>query len=116
MISFNMMEAARVNEVKRFFFASSACIYPEHKQTEEDCVALKEADAWPAAPQDAYGIEKLMTEELCMHYGEDFGIAVRIGRYHNIYGPYGTWKGGREKAPAAFCRKAITATEEFEMW
>jgi GDP-D-mannose 3',5'-epimerase len=69
----------------------------------------------PGGPH-SYGIEKLMTEELCMHYGQDFGIAVRIGRYHNIYGPHGTWKGGREKAPAAFCRKAITATSEFEMW
>jgi GDP-D-mannose 3',5'-epimerase len=117
MISFNMMEAARaVGTVKRFYFASSACAYPEYKQTSDDSVALKESDAWPAQPQDAYGIEKLMTEELCMHYGKDFGIEVRIGRYHNIYGPFGTWKGGREKAPAAFCRKAITATTEFEMW
>merc|ERR1711908_244353 len=73
-------------------------------------------DAWRAQPQDAYGLEKLMTEELLMHYDADFGMECRIGRFHNIYGPFGTWKGGREKAPAAFCRKAITSTKEFEMW
>ncbi|KAG6542873.1 hypothetical protein Mapa_015777 [Marchantia paleacea] len=116
MISFNMLEAARINGVKRFFYASSACIYPEYKQLDVDCVSLKEADAWPAEPQDAYGLEKLATEELCKHYTKDFGMQCRIGRFHNIYGPYGTWKGGREKAPAAFCRKAITSTEKFEMW
>ena len=116
MISYNMIEAARQNKVKRMFYASSACCYPEGKQVEVDCVALKEADAWPAQPQDAYGLEKLATEELAMHYGKDFGIAMRIGRYHNIYGPQGTWKGGREKAPAAFCRKAICSDNEFEMW
>lgn len=79
---------------------------------------LKEADAWPAAPQDAYGLEKLATEELCKYYHKDFGIEFRIGRFHNIYGPQGTWKGGREKAPAAFCRKARCSTPEtgFEMW
>eukprot|EP00304_Pavlova_gyrans_P010996 CAMPEP_0206041084 /NCGR_PEP_ID=MMETSP1466-20131121/5752_1 /ASSEMBLY_ACC=CAM_ASM_001126 /TAXON_ID=44452 /ORGANISM="Pavlova gyrans, Strain CCMP608" /LENGTH=358 /DNA_ID=CAMNT_0053415771 /DNA_START=49 /DNA_END=1125 /DNA_ORIENTATION=+ len=116
MISFNMAEAARLSGVKRFWFASSACIYPEFKQLKEDVVALKEDDAWPAQPQDAYGLEKLVTEELLMHYSQDFGMECRIGRFHNIYGPQGTWKGGREKAPAAFCRKALTATTEFEMW
>lgn len=116
MISFNMVEAARLCSVKRFLFASSACIYPEFKQEVEDVAGLKEDDAWPAQPQDAYGIEKLMTEELLMHYDEDFGMAGRIVRFHNIYGPQGTWKGGREKAPAAFCRKALTSTSEFEMW
>jgi len=116
MISFNMVEAARRNGVKRFFYSSSACIYPEYKQTEEDNPGLKESDAWPANPQDAYGLEKLMTEELCKYYGKDFGIEFRVGRFHNIYGPQGTWKGGREKAPAAFCRKVLTATKEFEMW
>ncbi|KAL8210297.1 hypothetical protein R6Q57_007029 [Mikania cordata] len=115
MISFNMLEAARINGVKRFFYASSACIYPEFKQLETN-VSLKESDAWPAEPQDAYGLEKLATEELCRHYTKDFGIECRIGRFHNIYGPFGTWKGGREKAPAAFCRKALTATDKFEMW
>jgi len=116
MISFNMMEAARRNNVKRLFYSSSACVYPEYKQTETTVTALKESDAWPAQPQDAYGLEKLATEELCMHYEKDFKIEVRVARFHNIYGPEGTWKGGREKAPAAFARKAIVATTEFEMW
>ena len=114
-----MAEAGRAAGIKRFWYASSACIYPEHKQVKEDldgAIGLKEDDAWPAQPQDAYGLEKLMTEELLMHYDSDFGMEARIGRFHNIYGPFGTWKGGREKAPAAFCRKAITATTEFEMW
>ncbi|KAI7748646.1 hypothetical protein M8C21_012446 [Ambrosia artemisiifolia] len=115
MISFNMLEAARISGVKRFFYASSACIYPEFKQLETN-VSLKESDAWPAEPQDAYGLEKLATEELCRHYTKDFGIECRIGRFHNIYGPFGTWKGGREKAPAAFCRKALTATDKFEIF
>jgi len=116
MISFNVAEAARAAGCKRFWFASSACIYPEYKQLTEDIAALKEEDAWPAQPQDAYGLEKLMTEELLMHYDADFGMEARIGRFHNIYGPCGTWKGGREKAPASFCRKGITSTDEFEMW
>lgn len=118
MISFNMIEAARIVKCKKFFYASSACIYPEHRQmeTEVEGGGLKESDAWPAQPQDAYGLEKLASEEICKHYGQDFGIQVRIARFHNIYGPYGTWKGGREKAPAAFCRKAITSKEVFEMW
>eukprot|EP00252_Welwitschia_mirabilis_P005137 TRINITY_DN1555_c0_g1_i6.p1 TRINITY_DN1555_c0_g1~~TRINITY_DN1555_c0_g1_i6.p1 ORF type:complete len:391 (+),score=79.66 TRINITY_DN1555_c0_g1_i6:415-1587(+) len=115
MISFNMLEASRINGVKRFFYASSACIYPEFKQLDTN-VSLKESDAWPAEPQDAYGLEKLASEELCKHYTKDFSIECRIGRFHNIYGPFGTWKGGREKAPAAFCRKAITSTDRFEMW
>jgi len=119
MISFNVAEAARAAGIKRFWYASSACIYPEHKQVNEDldgASGLKEDDAWPAQPQDAYGLEKLMTEELLMHYDADFGMEARIGRFHNIYGPCGTWKGGREKAPAAFCRKGITSDKEFEMW
>merc|ERR1719326_181948 len=119
MISFNVAEAARVAGIKRFWYASSACIYPEHKQVKEDLEGksgLAEDDAWPAQPQDAYGLEKLMTEELLMHYDADFGMEARIGRFHNIYGPCGTWKGGREKAPAAFCRKGITSDKEFEMW
>jgi len=119
MISFNVAEAARKAGVKRFWYASSACIYPEYKQLDENlggASGLKEEDAWPAQPQDAYGLEKLMTEELLMHYDADFGMECRIGRFHNIYGPLGTWKGGREKAPAAFSRKAITSTVEFEMW
>ncbi|KAI3435517.1 hypothetical protein D9Q98_001583 [Chlorella vulgaris] len=118
MVSFNVMEAARIAGIKRLFYASSACIYPEYKQLEVTVEGggLKEADAWPAQPQDAYGLEKLASEELCMHYDKDFGISCRIARFHNIYGPYGTWKGGREKAPAAFCRKALTAEGEVEMW
>mmetsp|Transcript_19778 Transcript_19778/g.29573 ORF Transcript_19778/g.29573 Transcript_19778/m.29573 type:complete len:368 (-) Transcript_19778:102-1205(-) len=116
MISFNMMEAARLNKVKVFFYSSSACIYPEFKQVSEDIIPLKEKDAWPAQPQDAYGLEKLCSEELAIHYEKDFGMKCRIARFHNIYGPYGTWKGGREKAPAAFCRKALTSTKDFEVW
>ena len=116
MISFNMMEAARRNGAKQFFYASSACVYNETKQEDENNPGLKEADAWPAQPQDAYGLEKLASEELVMHYGRDFGIATRIARFHNVYGPHGTWCGGREKAPAAFCRKALTSTESFEIW
>ena len=116
MISSNMLEAARRNGVKRFFYSSSACVYPEYKQTEVDVPALKEDDAWPAQPQDAYGVEKICTEELCKHYYLDFGMETRVARFHNIYGPFGTWWGGREKAPAAFCRKAITSTESFDIW
>lgn len=117
MISFNMVEAARrAGTVKRFFYSSSACIYPEYRQLETANPGLKESDAWPAQPQDAYGLEKLVTEEFCKYYNKDFGIEFRIGRFHNIYGPQGTWKGGREKAPAAFCRKAIVCGDVFEMW
>jgi GDP-D-mannose 3',5'-epimerase len=111
-----MTEAARRAKAKKFFYASSACVYNESKQLDENNPGLKEGDAWPAQPQDAYGLEKLASEELAMHYGRDFGIVVRIARFHNVYGPHGTWTGGREKAPAAFCRKALTATEHFEMW
>eukprot|EP00003_Mantamonas_plastica_P026900 TRINITY_DN5641_c0_g1_i2.p1 TRINITY_DN5641_c0_g1~~TRINITY_DN5641_c0_g1_i2.p1 ORF type:complete len:348 (+),score=135.61 TRINITY_DN5641_c0_g1_i2:291-1334(+) len=117
MISFNLVEASRVNKVKKFFYASSACIYPEYKQLDTDNPGLKEDDAWPAEPQDAYGLEKLASEELCKHYGADFDyIQFRVARFHNIYGPQGTWKGGREKAPAAFCRKVLCSDKEFEMW
>lgn len=116
LLSFNLAEAARRNKVKRFFYSSSACVYPNFKQLDPENPGLKEADAWPADPQDAYGLEKIVTEELLKHYQEDFGMQVRIARFHNIYGPQGTWKGGREKAPAAFNRKALTATDHFEMW
>jgi GDP-D-mannose 3',5'-epimerase len=112
LISFNMIEAARRNGVRRFFYASSACVYPENIQTEENIAALKEEQAWPAKPQDAYGLEKLVSEELVMHYAKDFQkMQTRIARFHNIYGPQGQWKGGREKAPAAFCRKVLVAHE-----
>lgn len=113
-----MLEAAHKCGAKRFFYSSSACVYPNYKQLETECVALKESDTWPAEPQDAYGIEKLTTEELCQHYQKDFGMQTRIGRFHNIYGPWGIWRGGREKAPAAFSRKAICAPEgsTIDMW
>jgi GDP-D-mannose 3',5'-epimerase len=116
MISFNMMEAARRNHAQKFFYASSACVYNESKQESEDNPGLKEGDAWPAKPQDAYGLEKLCSEELCMHYGRDFQMQVRIARFHNVYGPHGTWMGGREKAPAAFLRKACVSSDSFEIW
>lgn len=116
MISFNMVEACRREKVDKYFFASSACIYPEHAQKDYENVGLKESDAWPADPQDSYGLEKLVTEELCLDYMKDFGMQVRIGRFHNIYGPFGTWKGGKEKAPAAFARKALVSEEDLEVW
>eukprot|EP00121_Abeoforma_whisleri_P016724 Awhi_evm2s15334 len=116
MISMNVLEASRKAGVKRVFYASSACIYPEHAQLDPENPGLKEDCAWPAKPQDAYGLEKLVSEELHMHYAKDFGMKTRVARFHNIYGPQGTWKGGREKAPAAFCRKVIANDETFEMW
>ena len=115
-ISMNMLEAARRNKVKDFFYSSSACVYNESKQEDPENPGLAETDAWPARPQDMYGLEKLYAEEMALAYGRDFGLNIRIARFHNIYGPYGTWKGGREKAPAAFCRKALTSTDHFEMW
>uniref|UniRef100_A0A6U1M3G1 NAD-dependent epimerase/dehydratase domain-containing protein n=1 Tax=Fibrocapsa japonica TaxID=94617 RepID=A0A6U1M3G1_9STRA len=116
MISFNMLEAARMNNAERYFYTSTACVYNEDNQMDPNNPGLKEADAWPAKPQDTYGLEKLYHEEMAKAYAKDFPIKTRIARLHNVYGPMGTWKGGREKAPAAFCRKAITSTKEFEMW
>lgn len=115
-ISMNMLEAARRGGASHFFYASSACVYNEAKQEDPENPGLIESDAWPARPQDMYGLEKLYSEEMALAYGRDFPMEIRIARFHNIYGPRGTWKGGREKAPAAFCRKAITSTEHFEMW
>ncbi len=115
-ISMNMLEAARRGGASNFFYASSACVYNEAKQEDPENPGLIESDAWPARPQDMYGLEKLYSEEMALAYGRDFPIKIRIARFHNIYGPRGTWKGGREKAPAAFCRKAITSIEHFEMW
>jgi GDP-D-mannose 3',5'-epimerase len=115
-ISMNMLEAARRSGVKDFFYSSSACVYNEAMQEDPANPGLAEGDAWPARPQDMYGLEKLYAEEMALAYGRDFEINIRIARFHNIYGPRGTWKGGREKAPAAFCRKALTSTEHFEMW
>ena len=109
LISFHTLDAAKTNGVKRYLYTSSACIYPEYKQTTTDVVPLKEEDAYPAFPQDAYGWEKLITERICMHYSETYPIETRTVRFHNIFGPLGTWRGGREKAPAAMCRKVATA-------
>jgi GDP-D-mannose 3', 5'-epimerase len=120
LINTHTIEAARQNSVERYLYTSSACIYPEYKQTSTDVEPLKEEDAFPAAPQDAYGWEKLITERLCHHYAEDYGLDVRVVRFHNIFGPLGTWDGGREKAPAAMCRKIATAKltgqNEIEIW
>ena len=119
-INFNTLDAAHASGVARYLYTSSACIYPEYKQTETSVTPLKEEDAYPAQPQDAYGWEKLITERLCAHYRDDYGIETRIARFHNIFGPLGTWRGGREKAPAAVCRKVATAkltgAREIEIW
>lgn len=120
LINLHTLDAAHENGVKRYLYASSACVYPEYKQTRTDVVPLKEEDAYPAQPQDAYGWEKLITERLCTHYREDYGLQTRIVRFHNIFGPLGTWDGGREKAPAAMCRKVAIAKlskkNEIEIW
>merc|ERR1719352_2184338 len=116
MVSFNCLESARVNNAKRFFYSSTACVYNEDRQTDTTDPKLKEEYAWPAKPQDTYGLEKLYAEQMAITYEKDFGIHSRMARFHNVYGPSGTWKGGREKAPAAFCRKALASTTEFEMW
>jgi GDP-D-mannose 3', 5'-epimerase len=120
LISTHMLLAARDAGVKRFFYSSSACVYAADKQTSEDVIPLKEADAYPAMPEDGYGWEKLFTERMCRHFREDFGFNARIARFHNVYGPFGTWEGGREKAPAAVCRKVIqaklTGDHRIEIW
>jgi GDP-D-mannose 3', 5'-epimerase len=118
LINLHTTEAARHNGVSRYLFASSACIYPQHLQADADITALKEEDAYPADPQDAYGWEKLVSERLCQYYADEFGMDTRIVRFHNIYGPYGTYDGGREKAPAAICRKVALAEPEgsIEIW
>jgi GDP-D-mannose 3',5'-epimerase len=105
LINTHLLSAAREFDVKRFFFSSSACVYAADRQTRPDITALKESDAYPALPEDGYGWEKLFSERLCRHFREDFGLDTRVARYHNVYGPFGTWDGGREKAPAAICRK-----------
>ncbi|MEW6362049.1 MAG: NAD-dependent epimerase/dehydratase family protein [Pyrinomonadaceae bacterium] len=120
LINLNTIEAARENGVSRYLYTSSACIYPEHLQTDADVKPLKESDAYPAMPQDAYGWEKLISERLAIHYREDYGLETRIVRFHNIFGEKGTWQGGREKAPAALCRKIahakLTGNHEIEIW
>ncbi len=119
-INLNTLEAARVNEVPKYLYTSSACIYPEFLQEETNVKPLAEDDAYPAMPQDAYGWEKLVSERLCMHYREDYGIETRTVRFHNIFGEKGTWEGGREKAPAAMCRKIalakLTNNLEIDIW
>src|SRR6476620_9852741 len=109
LINTHLLMAARKFGIGRYFYASSACVYAADKQTSPDVVALKEADAYPAMPEDGYGWEKLFSERMCRHFREDFGVNTRVARYHNVYGPHGTWTGGREKAPAAICRKVIQA-------
>jgi GDP-D-mannose 3', 5'-epimerase len=116
----HMLLAAKDQGVKNFFYSSSACVYNGEKQTNPEVVALKEEDAYPALPEDGYGWEKLFSERMCRHFEEDFGMRCRVARFHNVYGPYGTWSGGREKAPAAICRKVIEAktsgNHEIEIW
>jgi nucleoside-diphosphate-sugar epimerase len=120
LINTHMLQAALAAKVKRFFYASSACVYNADKQVNEDVIPLQEADAYPAMPEDGYGWEKLFSERMCRHFREDFGLYTRVARFHNVYGPFGTWDGGREKAPAAMCRKVIHAKEngekEIEIW
>ena len=118
LINLHTMEAARVNGVSRYLYSSSACVYPEYRQTEADVTPLREEDAYPANPQDAYGWEKLVSEKLAEYYASDYGMTTRIVRFHNIYGPYGTYDGGREKAPAAMCRKIAKADSggSIEVW
>jgi GDP-D-mannose 3',5'-epimerase len=116
----HMLMAARDKGVERFFYSSSACVYNAEKQTSPDVVALKEEDAYPALPEDGYGWEKLFSERMCRHFEEDYGLQTRVARYHNVYGPLGTWTGGREKAPAAVCRKVLEAkhsgSNQIEIW
>jgi GDP-D-mannose 3',5'-epimerase len=120
LINLHTIEAARANGIKRYLYTSSACIYPEYLQMEANVTALKEEDAYPAQPQDAYGWEKLVSEQLAMYYRTEYDLETRIVRFHNIFGPLGTWDGGREKAPAAICRKVavakLTGNPEVEIW
>jgi nucleoside-diphosphate-sugar epimerase len=120
LINTHLLMAAREASVERFFYSSSACVYAAEKQINTDLVPLRESDAYPAMPEDGYGWEKLFSERMCRHFLEDYGLVTRVARYHNVYGPYGTYDGGREKAPAAICRKTIAAKlsgiEEIEIW
>jgi nucleoside-diphosphate-sugar epimerase len=120
LINTHMLMAARDADVGRYFYSSSACVYAADKQVNADVTALKESDAYPAMPEDGYGWEKLFSERMCRHFREDFGVETRVARYHNVYGVEGTYDGGREKAPAALCRKialaAITGRHEIEVW
>jgi nucleoside-diphosphate-sugar epimerase len=120
LINTHLLLASRAARIERFFFSSSACVYNGDKQKDEHVVALKEEDAYPALPEDGYGWEKLFSERMCRHFEEDFGLQCRVARFHNVYGPLGTYMGGREKAPAAICRKVIEAKSsgkhEIEIW
>jgi GDP-D-mannose 3',5'-epimerase len=120
LINTHLLMAARTCGVRRYFYSSSACVYAGYKQREAENPGLREEDAYPADPEDGYGWEKLFSERMCLHFREDFGIETRVARYHNVYGPNGTFDGGREKAPAAICRKVIAArlqgAKEIEIW
>jgi len=120
LINTHLCMAAKKYKVKRYFYASSACVYAADKQTDPNVTALKESDAYPAMPEDGYGWEKLFSERMCRHFREDFGLTTRVARFHNVYGPLGTYQGGREKAPAAICRKVIEAKlsgkHKIEIW
>ena len=120
LINTHLMMAVKDAGIGRYFYSSSACVYAADKQTDPNVTALEEEDAYPAMPEDGYGWEKLFSERMCRHFREDFGVATRVARYHNVYGPHGTYDGGREKAPAAICRKVIEAKQsgkhEIEVW
>jgi len=120
LINTHMLMAARDLGVQRFFYSSSACVYNAARQLSPDVIPLKEEDAYPAMPEDGYGWEKLFSERMCRHFEEDFGLQCRVARFHNVYGPHGTWNGGREKAPAAICRKVLhaklTGSHQIEIW
>jgi nucleoside-diphosphate-sugar epimerase len=120
LINTHLLQASLKAGVERFFYASSACVYNADKQKSPDVVPLKEEDAYPAMPEDGYGWEKLFSERMCRHFSEDFGLTTRVARFHNVYGPHGTWDGGREKAPAAVCRKVLqalaTGDHRVEIW
>ncbi|HEX7447204.1 MAG TPA: NAD-dependent epimerase/dehydratase family protein [Pirellulales bacterium] len=120
LINTHLLMAALESGVERFFYASSACVYNADKQRAAEVTPLKEADAYPALAEDGYGWEKLFSERMCRHFHEDFGLMTRVARFHNVYGPHGTWEGGREKAPAAMCRKVLeaqaTGKHEIEIW
>ncbi len=120
LINTNLLCAAKERGTQRYFYASSACVYNIDKQRDADVLPLKEEDAYPAMPEDGYGWEKLFSERMCRHFREDFGVETRVARYHNVYGPFGTWTGGREKAPAAICRKVaeakLSGRHEIEIW
>jgi GDP-D-mannose 3',5'-epimerase len=118
--STHMLVAAKDAGVQRYFYSSSACVYSADRQQDPNVLALKESDVYPADPEDGYGWEKLFSERMCRHFREDYGLETRVARYHNVYGPHGTWDGGREKAPAAICRKVaaskVTGEDTIEIW